>query len=84
MVYSDFMKLRLLKETVKADFIEASKSSIAIELNKVPVTMTFEGSLKTFQDVVNEKFPPTATSTSGSSRRGSCNINSTNSYQGSG
>ena len=41
MVYSDIAKLRLLNRKVKADFLEAARTSIELELAKVPVPIIY-------------------------------------------
>ena len=57
-VHSDAMKLRILNRKILADFLQATKASINLELARVPVTMTYEKALAAFRDQVNQKFPP--------------------------
>ena len=57
-VYSNEMKLRCLLGKIDADFLQIHKSSVSLEMAKVPLTMTYELALKTFRDEVTRKFPP--------------------------
>ena len=52
------MKLRILNQNVGADLLQAIKASIAIELTKTPMNMTYEQALSAFRDEVNRKHPP--------------------------
>ena len=58
MVYSDIAKLRLLNRKVKADFLEAARTSIELELAKVPVPITYDIALASYRNCVNRKYPP--------------------------
>ena len=57
-VHSESMKLRILLKKVKADFLSNTKATISVELNKSPMTMTYAVAMKSFRDVVNQKFSP--------------------------
>jgi len=57
-VYSNDMKLRKLMEKIHADFLSGIKSSINVELAKIPMTMTYETALNAFRNAVTQKFPP--------------------------
>ena len=57
-VYSDIAKLRMLNKKVKADFLEQVKTTIEIELAKVPIAMTYEIALASYRNAVNRKHPP--------------------------
>ena len=57
-VYSDEMKLRTLCTKGQADFLQATRTSIMIDLSRVPVTMTYAQALSNFRNEVNRKFPP--------------------------
>ena len=57
-VYSNEMKLRTLLGKIDADFLQITKSTLNLELNRIPITMTYATALKTFRDEVNRKFPP--------------------------
>jgi hypothetical protein len=61
-VHSNEMKLRALISKVDADFLNATKAGIGIELTRIPMTMTFEQALASFRNEVNRKFPPQMTS----------------------
>ena len=78
-VYSDIMKLRILMKKIKADFLEASKGSLNIELNKPVITLTFEGALTVLRNAVRDKYPPSVTAT-GSQNRRFRSINATGRY----
>ena len=56
-VHSDVSKLRLLNRKVKADFLEPVRTSIELELARVPMTMTYNTALATYRNAVNRKFP---------------------------
>ena len=57
-VHSQNMKIRILLNKVKADFLVHAKAGINIELTKIPITMTYERALATFRNEVNCKNPP--------------------------
>ena len=57
-VHSDNMKLRILLDKVRCEWFTAIKTSISIELTKVPVTYTFSQALMAFRNEVNRRFPP--------------------------
>jgi hypothetical protein len=57
-VYSDLHKLRILSRKVNADFLQAIKTSINLELTRMPVTITYDQALTNFRNEVNLKFPP--------------------------
>jgi hypothetical protein len=57
-VYSDLHKLRILTCKVNADFLQATKTTINLELTKEPVTITYEQALTNFRNEVNLNFPP--------------------------
>ena len=62
-VYSDEMKLRILCRKINADFLEATRQLINVDLTRTPVTMTFAQALASFRNEVNRKFPPSLTPT---------------------
>ena len=68
-VYSDEMKLRLLCGKVQADFLNATRTSIQIDLTRVPMTMTYDLALTNFRNEVNRKFPPDMSQNTSRSRR---------------
>ncbi|KAI2503573.1 hypothetical protein MHU86_10860 [Fragilaria crotonensis] len=57
-VHSDSMKIRLLVDKIKADFLTPTKAQLEIELSRVPMTITYEQSLSLFRNMVNQKHPP--------------------------
>lgn len=57
-VHSDNMKLRILLDKVRCDFLNATKASINVELTRVPMTYTYDQALMAFKTEVNKKFPP--------------------------
>ena len=54
-VYCNKHRLRILLSKVKADFLEQRKSSIYVELSKVPIVYVYLQALSCFRDKVNEK-----------------------------
>jgi hypothetical protein len=56
-VHSDISKLRMLNKKIKADFLEPVKTSIEIELARIPVTMTYTTALTSYRNAVQRKFP---------------------------
>ena len=57
-IHSNDMILRILNKKILADFLQATKASINLELAKTPVTITYENELTTFRNQVNHKSPP--------------------------
>ena len=57
-VHSDSMKIRMLVDKIKADFLTPTKAQLEIELSRVPMTITYEQSLSLFRNMVNQKHPP--------------------------
>ena len=68
-VYSEEMRLRTLCEKVNADFLQMTKSTVMLELSRVPINMTYNQALSIFCNVVNSKFPPELSQTTNRSRR---------------
>ena len=69
-IYTQNMKLRILLNKIKADFLIHAKAGINIELTKTPMTMTYERALATFRNEVNMRNPPQMSQTaSGRERR---------------
>lgn len=54
-VHSDEMKIRLLIDKIKADFLTPTKAQLEIELSRVPLTITYDQSLALFRNMVNQK-----------------------------
>ena len=57
-VHSDSMKIRMLIDKIKADFLTPTKAQLEIELSRTPTTITYEQSLALFRNMVNQKHPP--------------------------
>jgi len=57
-VHSDSMKIRMLIDKIKADFLTPTKAQLEIELSRTPMTVTYEQSLALFRNMVNQKHPP--------------------------
>ena len=53
--------MRILDNKVQADLLSATKSSLKIEMNQIPMTLTFETALKSYRNIVNEKHPASTT-----------------------
>ena len=56
-VYTNDAKLRMLNNKIRADFLLTMKTSIDMEMNKVPMTKTFEGAMRNYRYTVQAKFP---------------------------
>ena len=57
-VHSDSMKIRMLVDKIKADFLTPKKAQLEIELSGIPMTIAYEQSLALFRNMVNQKHPP--------------------------
>ena len=57
-VHSDSMKIRMLVDKIKADFLTPTKAQLEIELSGIPMTIAYEQSLALFRNMVNQKHPP--------------------------
>ena len=82
MVHSEYQKLRIINRKVTADFLQATKASINIDLARIPITITYENALAAFRNQVNQKFPLEMASASCRTRRvnevTACGVNSRN------
>ena len=78
-VHSNSMKIRMLIDKIKADFLTPTKAQMEIELSRVPMTMTYEQALSLFRNMVNQKHPPQMGVAQNRVRR---NINETNTGRG--
>jgi hypothetical protein len=56
--HSDSMKIRMLVDKIKADFLTPTKAQLEIELSRIPMSITDEQSLALFRNMVNQKHPP--------------------------
>ena len=52
------MRPRIINRKILTDFLQATKASIKLELDKKPLTITYENALAAFRNQVNHKFPP--------------------------
>ena len=69
-VHSDNQKLRMLKRKTNAYFLQATKSSINLELSRTPVNLSYDDDLAVFRNKLNQKYPPElSTSNNRRSRR---------------
>jgi hypothetical protein len=55
-VHSDSMKIRILVDKIKADFLIPTKAQLEIKLSQTPMTITYDQAL--FCNMVNQKHPP--------------------------
>lgn len=74
-VFSNEQRLRTLLKKVKADFLEQTKSSIDVELSKVPVIYQYNQALQCFRNKVNKEFPPMLINSHSGYRRVNRNVN---------
>jgi hypothetical protein len=56
-VHSDSMKIWMLVDKIKADFLTPTKAQLEIELSRTPMTITYEQALSLFRNMVNQKHP---------------------------
>ena len=54
-VHSDSMKIRMLVDKIKSDFLTPTKAQLEIELSRM---MTYDQALALFRNMVNQKHPP--------------------------
>ena len=64
------MRLRILNRKILADFLQANKASINLELFKTPVAITYENALAAFRNQVNQNFLPELSSSYNRKTRG--------------
>ena len=57
-IHSDNQKLLTLNRKINAEFLQATKSSINIELVRIPVNLSYDDALAAFRNQVNQKYPP--------------------------
>ena len=67
-VHSDPMKIRMLINNIKADFLTSTKAQLEIELSRTPMTVTYEQALALFRNMVNQMHPPQMNATNRSRR----------------
>jgi hypothetical protein len=78
-VHLDSMKIRMLIDKIKADFLTPTKAQLEIELSRSPMTMTYEQAIALFCNMVNQKHPPQMGAASNRVRR---SINETHTGRG--
>ena len=54
-VHSDNQKLRMLNRKINADFLQATKIFINLELSRTPVNLSYDDALDVFINQVNQK-----------------------------
>jgi hypothetical protein len=52
------MKIRLLIDKIKADFLTPTKAQLEIELSRSPMVVTYVQAIALFRNMVNQKHPP--------------------------
>ena len=52
------MRPHIINRKILTDLLQATKASIKLELDKKPLTITYENALAAFRNQVNHKFPP--------------------------
>ena len=57
-VHSDNQKLRMLNIKINAEFLQATKSSINLELARTPDNLSYDNALAAFRYQGNQKYPP--------------------------
>ena len=80
-VHSDSMKIRMLIDKIKADFLTPTKAQLEIELSRTPMIMTYDQALALFRNMVNQKHPPQMGAAQNRVRR---NVNEVSSGRGRG
>ena len=56
-VHSNEMKLRILIDKVRAQFLDQTKATIQIKLVEVPLNFTYEQAIQLFRNTVNQRYP---------------------------
>ena len=56
-VYSDVAKLRMLNDKISADFLQQARTTIDLDMARVPMTMTFDTALTIYRNAVQRKNP---------------------------
>ena len=77
-VHTDEMKLQMLNKKVKADFLSAMKTNIEMQMNIIPMTMTFASAMANYRNTVNQRHPDNANTSNRRNRR----IQNANRYTG--
>ena len=54
---SNGAKIRMLNRNVKEDLLQMAKTVIELEMNKVPMTITYELALANYRNAVNKSSP---------------------------
>ena len=56
-VYSDVAKLRMLNDKISADFLQQARTTIDLDMARVPMTMTYDTALTVYRNAVQRKNP---------------------------
>ena len=56
-VHSNDIKLRILIKKINAHFLQETKSTIEVDMTRIPMTMTYGTALENFRNQVYSKFP---------------------------
>jgi hypothetical protein len=78
-VHSDSMKIWMLIDKIKADFLTSTKAQLETELSRTPMSVTYDQALALFRKMLNQKHPPQMNATHNRTRR---NINKVTSGRG--
>ncbi len=77
-VHTDEMKLRMLNKKVRADFLSLIKTNIEMQMNMVPMTMTYASVLSNCRNTGNQRHPESLSTSTRRHRR----IQNTNRFNG--
>jgi hypothetical protein len=73
------MKIRMLVDKIKADFLTPTKVQLEIELSRVPMNISYNQALSLFRNMINQKHPPQMGAVNNHVRR---NVNEVSSGRG--
>ncbi|MCP4745298.1 MAG: hypothetical protein GY874_04025, partial [Desulfobacteraceae bacterium] len=68
-VHTDEMRLRLLNKKIEADFLSSMKTNIEMQMNMVPMMMTFASVMSNYCNTVNQRHPESANTNTRCNRR---------------
>jgi hypothetical protein len=57
-VHSDSMKIRMLTDKIKADFLTPTRAQLEIEFSRTPMTVGYDQALSSFCNMDNPNHPP--------------------------
>jgi hypothetical protein len=78
------MKIRILIDKIKADFLTPTEAQLEIELSRTQLTITYEQSLALFPNMVNQKHPPQMNATNSRTRQQGNEVSTGRSSRGHG